>query len=384
MLPLKYRPNSGEAIVYPAGQQGGKPRLDSLRQTTPYFRPSRPGLSSQAQCNAVRWMTTPSSFGVCVCMFNASISQLTTSRWELPEEIAHCTEHGFNAISVWRPKLSDMGVASAAALLASAGMEVSSVQWAGGFTGSDGRSFDESVADAIDAIEATQMLGACVLIVHSGCRGGHTLNHAHRLLRQAIEVIAPVARRKGVTLAIKPIHAAAATGCSFLTQLCEALQLVERLNDSAVGLSLDLWQFGHKPELFKLLPRLAASTAVVQVADRLGPPSGEQERLPASRGSLPLEALIAGLIEFGYAGQIEFDPVGEAVEEIGYERVLAETRVLADAWNAEQSSALFEQGQTLNPLASTAPIETCEPWNIQLRSTPSRRSHASSHTVSRG
>ena len=326
-------------------------------------------------------------------MLPVAVSQSTTSRWELSDDLAHSSEHGFEAISVWRAKLSDCGIDRSARLISNAGMRVSSVHWAGGFTGSDGRSFNESVADALEALLAANDLAAPVLIVSSGCRGGHTLTHAHRLLRQALEAIAPAASRAGVTLAIKPIHAAAAVGSSFLTNLSQALELVEQFDDSSIKLSLDLWQFGHQPDLLDLLPRLAVSTAAVQVADRIGRPSFEQERLPAGEGSLPLEATVLALLEEGYAGPIEFDPVGEAVEEMGYEQTLASTRLLADrwadAWVEAQATTLAATARVHaydahGSLSRMWPDGQLQPWQIQLRSALPRRSHASSQIVSRG
>jgi len=105
-------------------------------------------------------------------MFEIAISQMMTPRWELAREVDQVARHGFDAISVWRPKVSDVGVDEAAAKIASAGLRVASVQWAGGFTGGDGRSFDDSVADALEAIEMAEGLGAATVVVHSGCRGG--------------------------------------------------------------------------------------------------------------------------------------------------------------------------------------------------------------------
>jgi sugar phosphate isomerase/epimerase len=332
-------------------------------------------------------------------MFHVAISQLTTSRWDLPEEIAHLAGHGFDCLSLWRTKLSDIGPAKAASLLAAAGMRVSSLQWAGGFTGGDGRTFAESIEDAAEAIEAAAAAGAPTLVVHSGCRGGHTRPHARRLLVQALTMLAPTAEAAGVTLAVKPMHAAAASGCSFLTRLSDALELVEHAADPAIRLAVDLWQFGDDPDLVRLLPRLAATTAVVQVADRIGPPTSELERLPAGHGSLPLESMALALVDHGYAGDFEFDPVGDRVAALGYERVLAETRRTADAWSTaleerllwSRATAAVWQTAGLRLAAASASVGPLDQrlWpallNVgQFRSAGSRRSQASSQTVSRG
>ncbi|NDC64231.1 MAG: sugar phosphate isomerase/epimerase [Planctomycetia bacterium] len=332
-------------------------------------------------------------------MINVAISQLTTLRWDLPAEVAHLVEHGFDAISIWRPKLSDVGLEAAVSILSRAGIRVSSLQWAGGFTGSDGRSFRESLADAHEAIEAAATLGARVLVVHSGCRGGHTLSHARRLLLQAVEAIAPAAERAGVTLALKPIHALAAPGCSFLTRLCGAVEVVERFDAPVVRLSLDLWQFGHEPQIMEMAARLASVAAVVQVADRIGPPSPDQERLPAGRGGLPLEAIIAALVDGGYVGDFEFDAVGEAVEAVGYEQTLHQTRRVADDW-ASAVGRCLAAGMPVPGLSFVDPPERDDAGGVALDRTARdardvgradqflsagfRRSHASSQTVSRG
>ena len=332
-------------------------------------------------------------------MFHVAISQLTTSRWELPEEIARLADHGFDRLSLWRAKLSDIGPAAAASLLTDAGMRVSSLQWAGGFTGGDGRTFAESIEDAAEAIETAATVGAPTLVIHSGCRGGHTRPHARRLLVQALTTLAPLAGAAGVTLAVKPMHTAAASGCSFLTCAVDALELVEHVADPAIRIAVDLWQFADDPALMRMLPRLAAATSVIQVADRNGPPTSELERLPAGHGSLPLESMVLAFIDHGYTGDFEFDPVGDSVAALGYERVLEETRHVADAWTAAVEERLLwsrataavwqTAGLRLAAASAAGTVLNQRLWPAtwsggQFRSAGSRRSHASSQTVSRG
>ena len=134
-------------------------------------------------------------------MLDVAISQVTTARWELSQEVACFAEHGFDSVSIWRSKLSDVGVRSAVACLADAGMRVSSLQWAGGFTGGDGRSFAECIEDAAEAIDQAAELSAGVLVLQSGCRGGHTRSHAARLLSDALDRLTPIAADAGVCLA---------------------------------------------------------------------------------------------------------------------------------------------------------------------------------------
>lgn len=324
-------------------------------------------------------------------MFDVAISELTTARWELRQELAHSSEHGFAAVSLWRPKMSDHGAEAVAASLARAGMRASSLQWAGGFTGSDGRSFRESLGDAAEAIEAAAVLAAAsplgqppVVIVHAGCRGGHTRSHAARLLHDALETLVPLARRDGVVLALKPVHPRAAPECGFLTSLEAALGIVEAADTPHLRLALDLWHFGDAIDGPGLLERLAAATAIVQVADRCGCPTDDADRQPAGMGCLPLEDLVGGLVAHGYRGDFEFDPVGEAVEMLGYEGTLHETRRTIDAWSerlAARQPVLVPWGDAGR---AAAPLTNARGDYFRPATAGSLRSQASSHTVSRG
>jgi sugar phosphate isomerase/epimerase len=268
-------------------------------------------------------------------MLHASISEITTLRWELCREIEHLVRHGFDCIGLWRTKVSDLGTHEVRSLLQRSGIRVSSLQSAGGFTGGDGRSFRESLADARAAIAEAAFLGCPTLVIHTGCRGGHTVGHARRLVREALHDLAPLAGAEGVTLALKPFHPAVAPGCGLLGGWVETAALVEECDHPAVGLALDCWQFAADPAFRAALPHLAAALAVVQVADCTGTPCAAGERLPPGLGALPLADVVGALVAAGYEGDLEFDPVGETVECLGYDGVLGRVRRVADAWSLE-------------------------------------------------
>ena len=120
-------------------------------------------------------------------MGRLACSELTTFRWSFEEDLENYANAGISGLGIWRQKLADYGEERGAELVAESGLAVSSLQWAGGFTGSDGRSHRESLDDARESIRLAAELRAGCLIVHSGSRGAHTFNHARRLFRQAID-----------------------------------------------------------------------------------------------------------------------------------------------------------------------------------------------------
>jgi sugar phosphate isomerase/epimerase len=247
-------------------------------------------------------------------MLRASVSERTTFRWDLADELDAVVRHGFDAISVWRPKLSDLPQGEARRMLVAAGVRVSSLQWAGGFTGSDGRSFRESLTDAQEAIYEAAELGTNVLLVHTGCRGGHTLGHARRLVQESLERLAPIAEEHGVRLALKPTHPAASAGCGFITELEEAGRFVDTIGHPSIGLALDVWHFGGERSFLSLLPSIVHQVLVVSLADCRGAPTADHERLAPGDGSLPLGRILECLAHAGFDGDVEFEFFAEPTE----------------------------------------------------------------------
>ena len=73
-----------------------------------------------------------------------SLSQLTTLRWSLSDEVNHLRLARYDGIGLWRPKVADLGVQQSAKLIRNAGLQVSSLSFAGGFTGMNGFSYADA------------------------------------------------------------------------------------------------------------------------------------------------------------------------------------------------------------------------------------------------
>jgi sugar phosphate isomerase/epimerase len=241
-------------------------------------------------------------------------------------------------MGVWRQKLADVGLTRGRELLADSGLAVSSLQWAGGFTGSDGRSHDESLRDARHAIDTAAALRAGCLIVHSGARGTHTANHARRLFREALKRLLPLAEERGVPLAIEPMHSDCGSEWTFLHCLDETLELLGELNSPALKIALDTYHWGHEPSFVARLPDLVPHLALVQLGDGRHPPSGEPNRCPLGCGALPLIEIIGALFAAGYRGDYEVELMGEDIEAGDYRELLAQsTRTFAQWYGAVAS-----------------------------------------------
>jgi sugar phosphate isomerase/epimerase len=255
-------------------------------------------------------------------MARLSMNEMTTYRWSFDEDVSEYRSAGIPAIGVWRRKLADFGEDKGIELLAEAGLPVSNLLWAGGFTGSDGHTFRESVDDAADAIRLTAALRARSLVVYSGARAGHTHNHARRLLVDALRQLVPLAEELKITLAVEPMNPACAGEWTFLTDLRDTLAVFDAVGSDHVQLAFDAYHFGADPAAMALLPKFAGRIAVVHLADGRPPSDQEQNRTRLGQGAVPLPEVIAALKAIGYDGDYDIELIGQEIEATDYRQLL--------------------------------------------------------------
>ncbi|MCG8448760.1 MAG: sugar phosphate isomerase/epimerase [Pirellulales bacterium] len=255
-----------------------------------------------------------------------SMNEVTTYRWSFEEDVRHYVEAGYQAIGVWRQKLTDYGEEEGVDLLAESGLQVTNLLWAGGFTGSDGQSLQEAIDDALHAIRLAGAMNAGCLIVYTGGRNNHTFRHAERLLRTALDKLLGLAEAAEVTLALEPMHPACATEWTFLTDLESTIALVESYQSPYLQLVFDAYHFGHDAVVLANLREVVPHIALVQLGDRLTAHDIDQDRCPLGHGVVPLSELMHSLLEAGYQGDFDVELAGQDIEGYNYKKLLKMTR----------------------------------------------------------
>jgi sugar phosphate isomerase/epimerase len=251
-----------------------------------------------------------------------SMNEMTTFRWSFEEDVTQYKAAGIEAIGVWRQKLADFGEERGIEMLAASGLNVSNLLWAGGFTGSDGHSYRESLADAGEALHLADAMGAGCLVVYSGARNGHTQNHARRLFASALAELLPLAQELRIVLAIEPMHSGCAEEWTFLTSLDEAMSLIDRAGSPYLKLAFDTYHLGHDPRIVEQIPAIAPHIGVVHLGDALCPPNREQNRRCLGEGTLPLPCIVKALRKAGYDGYYDVELIGEEIENCDYHQLL--------------------------------------------------------------
>ena len=253
-----------------------------------------------------------------------AVNEFSTPCWSFHQDVIKYASHGINKIGISRRKVGDFGESAAADLLFEMKMEVSSVNWAGGFTGSDGFSFVEAIDDAMEAIVFASQINAECLLIYPGGRNGHTNRHASRLFENAIDTLIPIAADYNIPLAIEPMIGNESADWSSLGSYRAFFGLLDNFPSEYLGCVLDLFHCGLNPQLLPLFQSYANRIRLIQFADRKLP-SNEKvaQRLLPGHGDVDFDFWIDGLSASPLDCSVELEVYGYKNQSIKYEQRLA-------------------------------------------------------------
>ncbi len=257
-------------------------------------------------------------------MQRLSISEFSSFRWTFFQDVIRYSQLGVHSIGVWRSKTEEFGYEEAADLLFEMQMRVSSLSWAGGFTGSNGFSHVAAVDDAIEAVYQAHLIGAKQLIVYPGGRNHHTQSHAFRLAKNGIEAMLPTARDLGVKIVIEPILDRPSPW-SFMNGPEAYLDLIRHFCPNEVGIVLDLFHVGQNVGFLAEIASLADRIALVQLADGRFE-HREFVRCQLGQGRIPIGRWLTMLQQIDYEGDFEIELHGYEFEDLDYRDVLEQSR----------------------------------------------------------
>ncbi|MGR6320135.1 sugar phosphate isomerase/epimerase family protein [Micromonospora soli] len=232
-----------------------------------------------------------------------SLNQRTTRSWSVREAVDGCVRAGIPAIGLWREPVAEIGVPTAAKLVADAGLRVSSL-CRGGFLTADGEAGRAALEDNRRAIDEAAGLGTdCLVMVVGGLPpGSRDLIGARQRVADALAELAPYAGERGVRLALEPLHPMYCADRAVLSTLGQAIDLAEPFPVEQVGVVVDTFHIWWDPDVWRQIERAGDRIASFQVCDFLTP--------------LPADVLLGrGMMGDGH---IDFPPFRRAVEQAGY------------------------------------------------------------------
>ena len=262
-----------------------------------------------------------------------SLNQITTKSWSVGEAVRASHARGLRWIGLWRDKVADFGLDATVDVLREHDMRVSSLCRGGFFPAADAGTRRERAQDNRAAVDEAAALGTDVLILVCGGLDGLELGQARAMVRDGIAELAPYAARRGVRLAIEPLHPMFTADRSVVATLRQALDLAEAFPAELVGVTVDAYHLWWDPDVEASIARAAERILSYQVCDWLDP--------------LPDPLLGRGMMGDGV---IDFRQLGAAVERAGYEGPVEVEIFNQQVWDApcDQTLDLLIQRYTLH------------------------------------
>lgn len=244
-----------------------------------------------------------------------SLNLWTTKHWSLPEAVDGCVRHGIGGIGLWRDKVAEVGLDTAATLIKDSGLVVSSLCRGGFFTAAtpDGTALapEEVAADNRRAVCEAAVLGARTLVLVTGGLppGSKDLPAARAAVLHGIAELAPYAAARGVRLAIEPLHPMFCADRAVVSTLAQALDMCDEVGAPNVGVCVDTYHVWWDPQVYRQIARAADRIHVFQVCDFLVPIPADAllGRGHVGDGVADIPALARAVAAAGYDGPVEVE-----------------------------------------------------------------------------
>jgi sugar phosphate isomerase/epimerase len=241
-----------------------------------------------------------------------SINQICVlPQWSLAQAIDALVRHRVPAISVWREKLHEIGVAEAKKRIDAAGLAVSGLCFAGLISSPDRAEAAKARDDVRRAIDEATGIGAACLVFLSGGVDPRDkdLASARARVLDGLAQLADHARQAAVIIAIEPLHPMACATRSVLTTLklandwCDALKA-----EDVFGITVDAYVTWWDPELAQEIARAGKRIRAFHVSDWLVDTQDLRlDRGMPGDGVIDLPAIRRMVETAGYTGHVEVE-----------------------------------------------------------------------------
>lgn len=250
----------------------------------------------------------------------ATVRRQRGQDWALLEIIAACAARGIRAISPWRDQVHAAGLAATVRAVRDHGLELSGYCRGGMFTYADNAGRQAVRDDNLRALdEACELAAACLVLVVGGLPGALAGRAAHKDIAAAREQVAEgvavlleEARRRGMPLAIEPLHPMYAAERACINTLEQALDLCDALDagrTGALGVAVDVYHVWWDPKLPAQIVRAGSDRLLaLHVCDWLTPTTDLlNDRGMMGDGVIDIRQIRSWVEAQGFAGYSEVE-----------------------------------------------------------------------------
>jgi sugar phosphate isomerase/epimerase len=248
-----------------------------------------------------------------------SVSQVSSRRWSIDEDLAFYAARGIDRVGVWMRKLEASGDRAAAIeQVVAAGVRVTSLLAENPFTLGDRDGWDAQADTLSEAIDIAEALACDTIVVPFGCGGSMAWERSADALEEAIGPTLRESQRRGIWFLLEftnPLRC----DVSFVHSLRDALDLGWRLD---TGVCMEITASWYERNLIGTLHSGAAGIGLVQLSDYVLGTHDTPNRAVPGDGDIPLARVIGQLLDTGYEGMFELELIGPTIDAEGYESAI--------------------------------------------------------------
>lgn len=236
------------------------------------------------------------------------IHTMTTKPWSLLEAVKAYVRAEVPAITVWRQHLEPLGPKESGRILRDAELSVASLCRGGFFPALSKLDRQKAIDDNLRAVDEAAEIGAPLIVLVCGAVPGMPLHDAREQILDGIAEVLPHAQSCGVMLGIEPLHPMYADNRSAVNTLKQANDMVARLNNPWVGVTVDVFHLWWDSELEDQIRRAGKSILSFHVCDWRTPTRDLlNDRGLMGEGCIDIPRIRAWAEEAGFTGWIEVE-----------------------------------------------------------------------------
>ena len=183
------------------------------------------------------------------------VHSITTKPWSLVESITKFEKAGVRGISVWQDAAESIGISESGKLLKSSGLDVVSYVRGGFFPDTSEDKRQKAIDHNKKLIDEAAILGAPLLVLVCGAHPDQTMQSSRDQIQKGIEALIPHSEANNVKLGIEPLHPMYADTRSAIVNLSQANDIAEAIDDSMVGVVIDVYHLWWDDQLKQQIDR---------------------------------------------------------------------------------------------------------------------------------
>jgi sugar phosphate isomerase/epimerase len=246
-----------------------------------------------------------------------SVNSVSSYMQPLAADIALWQDLGIEHVALILPKIEEIGWDAARDMVTTAGLRVSTIFGPTYRPLDADRSlgwWDADQKGTVDTIEFAASIGAASVYVCSGAAPTVSWDEAADAF---CELVAPAVARGnelGVPLLLEPTNPLRAD-ISFIFWQRDAMDLARRAGTKIV---LDLQSCWYERGLEQVVRKNMDLVGLTQISDYVIGTTETGNRVVPGDGDIPLERLLAMVLDAGFEGSFDLEVMGPRVEEEGY------------------------------------------------------------------